>query len=194
MSGPRRKLFQSGTNGGLKFKDASKLKQARDYAMQEKEVDRAKGNSVSNERFGDHRLENMLVDMENSKTHRHKSIGSFFGKKDSEQYVAVKNAIRSVLVYAKVPFKDESRENLTLVKNMSNAYFKLIDACEAYLEKEGGKSASGYARKVMVKSVNDVASLRVFMATLRKKLECKEDGVQYIQTHVGIGYRMLKVE
>ena len=41
---------------------------------------------------------------------------------------------------------------------------------------------------------NDVASLRVFMATLRKKLECKEEGVQYIQTHVGIGYRMLKVE
>ncbi len=41
---------------------------------------------------------------------------------------------------------------------------------------------------------NDVASLRVFMATLRKKLECKEDGVQYIQTHVGIGYRMLKVD
>ena len=41
---------------------------------------------------------------------------------------------------------------------------------------------------------NDVASLRVFMATLRKKLEYREDGVQYIQTHVGIGYRMLKVE
>lgn len=41
---------------------------------------------------------------------------------------------------------------------------------------------------------NDVASLRVFMATLRKKLESKEDGVQYIQTHVGIGYRMVKVE
>ncbi len=41
---------------------------------------------------------------------------------------------------------------------------------------------------------NDVASLRVFMATLRKKIECKEENVQYIQTHVGIGYRMIKVE
>lgn len=41
---------------------------------------------------------------------------------------------------------------------------------------------------------NDVASLRVFMATLRKKLEYREDGVQYIQTHVGIGYRMLKID
>lgn len=40
---------------------------------------------------------------------------------------------------------------------------------------------------------NDVASLRVFMATLRKKLE-KDSDVQYIQTHIGIGYRMLKVE
>ncbi|MBR3275185.1 MAG: response regulator transcription factor [Eubacterium sp.] len=41
---------------------------------------------------------------------------------------------------------------------------------------------------------NDVASLRVFMATLRKKLEAAPDSPQYIQTHIGIGYRMLKVE
>ena len=41
---------------------------------------------------------------------------------------------------------------------------------------------------------NDVASLRVFMATLRKKLDSAPDAPQYIQTHVGIGYRMLKVE
>ncbi len=40
---------------------------------------------------------------------------------------------------------------------------------------------------------NDVASLRVFMATLRKKLETGGK-TQYIQTHIGIGYRMLKVE
>ena len=41
---------------------------------------------------------------------------------------------------------------------------------------------------------SDVASLRVFMATLRKKLEKDATGPQYIQTHIGIGYRMLKVE
>ena len=41
---------------------------------------------------------------------------------------------------------------------------------------------------------NDVASLRVFMATLRKKLEPTLDSPQYIQTHIGVGYRMLKVE
>lgn len=41
---------------------------------------------------------------------------------------------------------------------------------------------------------NDVASLRVFMATLRKKLEKNEASVQYIQTHIGVGYRMIKAE
>ncbi|MGN0388466.1 MAG: response regulator [Suilimivivens sp.] len=41
---------------------------------------------------------------------------------------------------------------------------------------------------------NDVASLRVFMATLRRKLENNSDSAQYIQTHVGVGYRMVKME
>ena len=43
-------------------------------------------------------------------------------------------------------------------------------------------------------SENDVASLRVFMATLRKKLESDKNEIQYIQTHIGIGYRMLRIE
>ena len=40
---------------------------------------------------------------------------------------------------------------------------------------------------------NDIASLRVFMATLRKKIEKAPNSPQYIQTHIGVGYRMLKV-
>ena len=42
-------------------------------------------------------------------------------------------------------------------------------------------------------TASDTPSLRVFMATLRKKLESEPDSPQYIQTHIGIGYRMLKV-
>ena len=41
---------------------------------------------------------------------------------------------------------------------------------------------------------NDISSLRVFMATLRKKIEKEPDSPQYIQTHIGVGYRMMKVE
>lgn len=40
---------------------------------------------------------------------------------------------------------------------------------------------------------NDIASLRVYMATLRKKIEPNPDSSQYIQTHIGVGYRMLKI-
>ena len=35
-------------------------------------------------------------------------------------------------------------------------------------------------------------SLRVFMATLRKKLEVDPSHPQYIQTHIGVGYRMIR--
>ena len=41
---------------------------------------------------------------------------------------------------------------------------------------------------------NDVASLRVFMATLRKKIEKHPGSPQYIQTHIGVGYRMIKLD
>ncbi len=41
---------------------------------------------------------------------------------------------------------------------------------------------------------NDIASLRVFMAALRRKIELSPDSPQYIQTHIGIGYRMMKLE
>ena len=39
----------------------------------------------------------------------------------------------------------------------------------------------------------DTPSLRVFMATLRKKIEKNPSQPQYIQTHIGIGYRMLRI-
>ncbi len=39
----------------------------------------------------------------------------------------------------------------------------------------------------------DLASLRVFMGTLRKKIEPDPVHPRYIQTHVGVGYRMLRV-
>ena len=39
---------------------------------------------------------------------------------------------------------------------------------------------------------SDTPSLRVFMATLRKKLEVAPSHPQYIQTHIGVGYRMIR--
>lgn len=41
---------------------------------------------------------------------------------------------------------------------------------------------------------SETPSLRVFMATLRKKIEPDLPNPRYIQTHIGVGYRMLRVE
>lgn len=41
---------------------------------------------------------------------------------------------------------------------------------------------------------NDTPSLRVFMATLRKKIESTSPSSKMIQTHVGVGYRMIRLE
>ena len=41
---------------------------------------------------------------------------------------------------------------------------------------------------------SDVASLRVFMASLRKKIENDTAHPEYIQTHIGTGYRMIIVK
>ncbi len=41
---------------------------------------------------------------------------------------------------------------------------------------------------------NDIASLRVFMATLRRKLESDPNSKRCIQTHIGVGYRMLRID
>lgn len=41
---------------------------------------------------------------------------------------------------------------------------------------------------------SDIPSLRVFMATLRKKIEPNPSQPKYIQTHIGVGYRMMRIE
>ena len=64
------------------------------------------------------------------------------------------------------------------------------------LSKNAGKVLT---HKYMIKEVwgseinSDVPSLRVFMATLRKKIEPGGSEAIYIQTHIGVGYRMLRI-
>ncbi len=43
-------------------------------------------------------------------------------------------------------------------------------------------------------TASDVGSLRVFMAMLRKKLQAEGETQPFIQTHIGIGYRMLRID
>lgn len=40
---------------------------------------------------------------------------------------------------------------------------------------------------------SDIPSLRVFMATLRKKIEKNCEKGRFIQTHIGVGYRLIRI-
>ena len=49
--------------------------------------------------------------------------------------------------------------------------------------------------KVWINAIeSDLSSLRVYMASLRKKIEANTSNPKYIQTHIGIGYRMVKID
>lgn len=73
--------------------------------------------------------------------------------------------------------------------HLTNMEYKLL----AVLARNSGKVLT---YKYLLRQVwgsaleSDMASLRVFMVSLRKKL-AKSSGRQYLQTHVGIGYRLI---
>ena len=41
--------------------------------------------------------------------------------------------------------------------------------------------------------MDEVTNLRVFMTSLRRKLCANSNGEKYIQTHIGVGYRMIQI-
>ena len=92
--------------------------------------------------------------------------------------------IEHIRTWSDVPILDDEEIHLTPIE------YKLL----CLLAKNVGKVLT---HKYIIQSVwgtpadNSEASLRVFMATLRKKLSDSSQAL--IQTHIGIGYRMMKL-
>lgn len=84
-------------------------------------------------------------------------------------------------------FLDEKEIHLTPIE------YKLI----VLLSKNVGKVLT---HNFIIKNVwgnpldSDVPALRVFMATLRRKIEKDTANPKYIQTHIGVGYRLIRVQ
>jgi len=51
-----------------------------------------------------------------------------------------------------------------------------------------------YLAREVWRSMSQISALRVYMATLRKKIEKDTSEPIYIQTHVGVGYRMIRIQ
>lgn len=119
--------------------------------------------------------------LKNDKVSKEREAAALMAK--NEQLRA--NLLRSISHDLRTPLKNEEL-HLTPIE------YKLL----CLLAKNVGKVLTHtYITKEIWGSAwdNDVASLRVFMATLRKKIEADPSNPQYIQTHIGVGYRMLKV-
>lgn len=107
-------------------------------------------------------------------------------KDSSQSEVIFTNGNMKIDYSAGCAFMDEQELHLTPIE------YKLL----CLLSKNVGKVLTHtYITREVWGSAweNDVASLRVFMATLRKKIEKEPNAPQYIQTHIGVGYRMLRV-
>ena len=170
---PRRKRLFDYENKGIKFgmkKPAQNATQPEAQPMQEtqsaQEVEPELQEEVAEEihefevkaNGEDHRLEFWLETLKNTKkTSHHTSFKRFFSKENSEQYYAVTNALSNVVDGTKLTFKEDRYSNINRVKTVSDMYFKLVDACETYLNKEGGKSKLGMARRGMVAAILKLA-------------------------------------
>lgn len=105
----------------------------------------------------DHRFEYLYEEMKDSKTMMHGSFSGFFERKNSDQYNAVTAALGEVINRTNTVFKQFTGDNLRMMREASNAYFRLIEACNSYLEKDGGTTKSGAARKDRVKLIRKLA-------------------------------------
>ena len=105
----------------------------------------------------DHRFEYLYEQMNESKTGMHSSLSGFFGKKNSEKYNAVTASLKEVMYKTKTTFKSFTSDNMRMLRDAANAYVRLIDACELYLEKDGGTTKSGAERKQRVKMIRKLA-------------------------------------
>lgn len=122
--------------------------------MPEKKVMEAK--NLKSER-DDRRLEELYYDLDNSKTSHHRSASSWFHKKDSEEYTAVKDRLRFVVQNLQGNFSADSEANDQMTLTVAQGYYRLINACQNYLAKGGGKTTNGRIRKEKIQQILETA-------------------------------------
>lgn len=109
---------------------------------------------------------------------------SYYEEKENANNHIYVNGNLKIDYAAKCVYLDEKEIHLTPME------YKIIEL----LAKNAGKvlTHTYITQQVWGSSFeSDMVSLRVFMATLRKKIEPTKDSVKFIQTHVGVGYRMI---
>ena len=106
---------------------------------------------------GANEMTDVLAEL-NTSEKKHSSKGGFFGNKnDSIEFLAVKDAVRDVLAKTSVEFSSDMSANDLIMQDALESYGCLAMRCTKYLNKRGGKSKGGKARKEKVQMILDWA-------------------------------------
>ena len=103
------------------------------------------------------KMADLLNDMQSSKTRHHGSLIRMFTKQDSKEYQDVEKTLRNVVFDINTNFTDDVATNEKMITVAMGDYYKLLAACEKYINKKGGTSDKGAARKDKVKQIQDYA-------------------------------------
>ena len=127
-----------------------------------------------------------LRDMENSKTRHHSSFARFFTKGDSKEYSDVKAALSDVVQYTSGSFSNDAKANSQMMNDAVKSYHRLMRACQVYLDKKGGESDSGRARKykvgqIMALAMQDYESVKRLSYSIRNMSVEEQSGLNWQQ-------------
>lgn len=127
-----------------------------------------------------------LQDMENSKTRHHSSLARFFTKGDSKEYSDVKAALSDVVQYTSGSFSNDAKANSQMMNDAVKSYHRLMRACQVYLDKKGGESDSGRARKykvgqIMALAMQDYESVKTLSYSIRNMSVEEQSGLNWQQ-------------
>lgn len=127
-----------------------------------------------------------LQDMENSKTRHHGSLMRFFTKGDSKEYTNVKTALADVVQNTSSSFTNDAKANSEMMSNAAKSYHRLMRACQVYLDKKGGESESGIARKykvgqILALAMQDYESVKTLSYSIRNMSAEEQSGLSWQQ-------------
>lgn len=111
------------------------------------------------------------------------------------QYLEMQKGVQDDIVFVNGDLKIDYPSRTVYVQNKEIHLMPIEYSLLCLLSRHVGKVLTHQyiLDKVWINSIeSDLSSLRVYMTTLRKKIEKKSEK-KYIQTYIGVGYKMIKM-
>jgi len=101
-------------------------------------------------------MEDLMLDMMSQKKSHSRFLGAK-GRESSKEYQDVQRALTNVVMITSGSFTNDVRANDKMVTEAMGGYYKLLAACEKYLNKKGPRTDSGRARRAKIEEIQRYA-------------------------------------